>query len=250
MWRWLVALVSVVAMAGCGSSTEDEPASKPAKKAAKKTAAIRGCAPQCLPPNITEPGAVPKGTYKTVYFFAGQMKLTFEDGWTIDEDSTGELSAAEAKHPDLRVIFWEDIFPTRFKEGTRQLAGVPVTADGVVGWLRNNRNLVVTAPRQGSIGSGLPASVVDVSVSRKAKNDDPECPAKPCANFLGYPQWGEPYGIAGRGVTRFWFSDVKYGGNSHLFVAAVEGVDKAQLDAGLPGGEKVIKSARVPAAPA
>ena len=69
-------------------------------------------------------------------------------------------------------------------------------------------------------------------------------------DFLGFPQWDETYGIAGGGVTRFYLADVKYGGKPHLFVAAVEGVDKAQLDAGLPAAEQVIKSAKVPADPA
>jgi hypothetical protein len=41
-----------------------------------------------------------------------------------------------------------------------------------------------------------------------------------------------------------------YGGKTHLFVAAVEGLDKAQLDAGLPAAEQVIESVTVPADPA
>jgi len=65
-----------------------------------------------------------------------------------------------------------------------------------------------------------------------------------------FPQWEEPYDIAGGGVTRFYLSDVKYGGKTHLFVAAVEGVDKAQLDAGLPAAERLVESAKVPADPA
>ena len=35
-----------------------------------------------------------------------------------------------------------------------------------------------------------------------------------------------------------------------LFVAAVEGIDKAQLDAALPAAERLIESAKVPADPA
>jgi hypothetical protein len=188
--------------------------------------------------------------YKTAYFFAGQMNVVFDKGWAVGEDSTGEFSSADTKTPDLRVIFWEDVFPTRHKQGLKRVKGVPGTADGVVGWMRANPNLSVTAPSRGRIGSDFPATVVDVSVAGKADNDDPGCPAKPCANFLGFPQWGETYGIAGSGVTRFYLSDVKYGGKTHLLVAAVEGVDKAQLDAGLPAAERLIGSARVPADPA
>ena len=249
--RLLTASAAVLLIGGCGDdSSSDKQTTKSAQTPTETTATIQGCAPQCLPPNITEPGEVPKGTYKTEYFFAGQMTVVFDKGWAVGEDSTGEFASAENKNPDLRVIFWEDVFPTKHKQGLIRVNGVPVTADGVVGWLGANPNLSVTAPRKGTIGSDLPATVVDVSVADKAANDDPGCPAKPCANFLGFPQWGEPYGIAGGGVTRFYFSDVKYGGKTHLFVAAVEGLDKAQLDAGLPAAEQVIESTKVPADPA
>ena len=66
------------------------------------TATIQGCAPQCLPPNITYPGNVPKGTYKTEYFFAGQMTVVFDKGWAVSEDSTGEFASAPNKNPDFR----------------------------------------------------------------------------------------------------------------------------------------------------
>jgi hypothetical protein len=236
---------------GCGADSSSDRATSSSNRArTETTATIRGCAPQCLPRNITQPGTVPKGTYKAAYFFAGLMTVDFDKGWAVGEDSTGEFSSAANKTPDLRVIFWEDVFPTRHRQGLTPVEGAPRTADGVVGWLRANRNLSVTAPSSGAIGAGLPATVVDVSVAAKADNDDPGCPAKPCANFLGFPQWGEPYGIAGGGVTRFYFSDVKYGGRAHLLVAAVEGLDKAHLEAGLPAAERLIESAKVPANPA
>jgi hypothetical protein len=251
MRRLLATSAAVFVIGGCGdASSSDKETSKSNPARTETTATIRGCAPQCLPPDYTEPGKVPRGTYKTEYFFAGQMTVVFDKGWEVGEDSTGEFASAENKTPDLRVIFWEDVFPTRHKQGLARVEGVPGTADGVVGWLRANPNLSVTTPSKGTIGSDLPATVVDVSVAGKADNDDPGCPAKPCANFLGFPQWGETYGIAGGGVTRFYLSDVKYGGKTHLFVAAVEGIDKAQLDAALPAAERLIESAKVPADPA
>ena len=249
MRRLLAAAAAMFLIGGCGDDSSDKESSKPNEPQTKTAATIQGCAPQCLAPNRTEPGQVPKGTYDTKYFFAGKMTVVFGQGWAVGEDSTGEFASAETKNPDLRVIFWEDVYPTRHKQGLKSV-DVPGTADGVVGWLRANPNLSVTAPSTGTIGSDLPATVVDVSVAGKADNDDPGCPAKPCANFLGFPQWDETYGIAGGGVTRFYLSDVKYGGKTHLFVAAVEGVDKAQLDVGGPAAERVIKSAKVPADPA
>lgn len=249
MRRLLAASAVVMLIGGCGDDASSDKETS-AQAPTEPTATIQGCAPQCLPPNITKPGKVPKGTYKTAYFFGGQMTVVFDQGSAVVEDSTGEFASAENKNPDLRVYFWEDVFPTTPKQGLQRVKGVPGTADGVVGWLRANPNLSVTAPEKGTIGSDLPATVVDVSVARGAENDDPSCPAKPCANFLGFPQWRGPYAIGRGGVTRFYFSDVKYGGKTHLFVAALEGEDKARLDAGLPAAEQLIESAKVPADPA
>ena len=53
--------------------------------------------------NITKPGKVPKGTYKTQYFFAGQMTVIFDKGWAVVEDSTGEFASAENKNPDESI---------------------------------------------------------------------------------------------------------------------------------------------------
>ena len=115
--------------------------------------------------------------------------------------------------------------------------------------LRSNPNLRVSKPTIGKIGT-LRASVVDIGVADGAVNDDPTCPAKACANFLGYPQWGEPYGIAGKSVSRFYLADVRYGGKRHLFVAVIEATGASQLKAFLPEARKLIASVRVPASSA
>ena len=81
--------------------------------------------------------------------------------------------------------------------GSLQRLGSPRrTAASLLAWLQANPNLTVSKPTTGRIGT-VRARVVDIGVADGAVNDDPGCPAKACANFLGYPQWGEPYGIAG-----------------------------------------------------
>lgn len=89
--------------------------------------------------------------------------------------------------------------------------------------------------------------VVDIGLSDRAVNDDPGCPAKACVNFLQFPQWGEPYGLAGESISRFYFSDVRYGGQRHLFVAVIEAPGRAQLDKFLVPAKKLIATVRVPA---
>jgi len=211
----------------------------------KATSNIPGCAPQCLPPRYSEPGNMPTGAYQTKYFFAGQMKLSFARGWFSEEDSTGEFAAYAKKNRNSRVVFWEDVYTT--KPGSKDRVGPPRrTAASLLAWLQSNRNLTVSKPTSGRIGT-IRARVVDIGVAHDAVNDDPTCPAKACANFLGYPQWGEPYGIAGKWISRLYLADVRYGGKQHLFVAVFEVAGTAQLRAFLPGAKKVIASVRVPA---
>jgi hypothetical protein len=212
------------------------------------TANVPGCAPQCLPRQSSVPGNLPTGTYKTKYFFAGQMTLSFAKGWESGEDSTGEFNAWAKRNPDSRIVIWEDVYAT--KPGSLQRVGTPRrTAASLLAWLQSNPNLTVSKPTTGKIGT-IRASVVDIGVATDAVNDDPTCPAKACANFLGYPQWGEPYGIAGKWVSRFYFADVRYGGQRHLFVAVVEVAGVSQLKAFLPAAAKLLASVRVPASSA
>ena len=192
-----------------------------------RTTKIPGCAPQCLPPGLTQPGNLPAGKYQTRYFFAGQMTLSFAKGWFSDEDSTGEFAASPKKNPDARVIFWEDVYATKASvPGDSQRVGpLRRTSASLLAWLQKNPNLTVSKPRSGKIGT-IRARVVDIGVSDGAVNDDPGCPAKACVNFLQFPQWGEPYGIAGKSISRFYLSDVRYGGQKHLFVAVIEAVGR------------------------
>ena len=212
------------------------------------TTTIPGCAPQCLPPNLTQPGFLAAGKYQTRFFFGGQMTLSFAKEWYSGEDSTGEFWASPKTNSHVRVIFWEDVYATKASvPGDWQRVGsLRRTSASLLAWLRKNPNLTVSKPTSGKIGA-IRARMVDIGVSAGAVNDDPGCPAKACANFLHFPQWGEPYGIAGKAMTRFYFADVRYGGRSHLFVAAVETVSAAQLKAFLPTARKVIGSVRVPA---
>ena len=215
------------------------------------TSNIPGCAPQCLPPGQAVPGNLPTGTYQTQYFFAKQMKLSFARGWFSEEDSTGEFAAYAKKNRNSRVVFWEDVYTVKvvIPGNWRQVGPSRRTAASLLTWLQGNPNLTVSKPTSGRIGA-IRARVVDIGVADDAVNDDPHCPAKACANFLGYTQWGEPYGIAGKSISRFYLADVRYGGKQHLFVAVMETTGTAQLRAFLPDAKKVIASVRVPASSA
>jgi len=212
---------------------------------------IPGCAPQCLAPALTRPGNLPAGKYKTRNFFAGQLTLSFPKGWFSGEDSTGEFTAWARSKPNARLLFWEDVYavsPSR-PLGTWKRAGpLRRTSTSLLSWLQANRNLVVSKLGSDRIGM-IHARVADVRVSDQAVNDDPGCPAKACANFVQFPQWDGPYGIAGtQAVTRLYLADVRYGGARHLFAVAIEALSTRQLEAFLPTASKLIATVRVPAA--
>jgi hypothetical protein len=222
---------------------------------------LDGCTPACSHPEITEPGDLPEGEYRTVWFFGGEMKLTFDDaGWTSREDSTSEFVASPLYAPDENdVLFWEDVYPVEPPEGTwtfdtvkrikmKRITGVPRTAAGLLHWMTSSSQLQVSAPTPGTIGD-IPARVVDVRVADDAVNDDPNCPVRACFNFLGFPQWDGPWGIAG-GPVRFYLSDVTYGGRDHLFVAAIYPVHPADMKTLGLAGERLIRTVRVAADPA
>jgi hypothetical protein len=214
------------------------------------TTEIPGCAPQCLPQHLIEPGNLPSGKYQTRYVFAGEMKLLFAKGWFSGEDSTGEFWAQPKSNPKARVVFWEDVYAVRssIPGYPHRVGPVRQTSASLLAWLQKNPNLTVSKPRSGKIGT-IPARVVDIGVSDGAVNDDPGCPAKPCANFLLFPQWGEAYGIAGKWISRFYFSDVRYGGQRHLFVAVIEVPGRTELHAFLASASRLIATVRVPASP-
>ncbi len=175
------------------------------------------------------------------------MHVTFKGAWASDEDSTGEFTAKPKATPQNAVFFWEDVYPVR---GGQRVQKVPLTAVGLLRWLQSLPALETSSPRRGRIGT-LPATVVDVSVSAKAKNEDPRCPTRACVLFLGFPQWDDPlgWGIAYTQVQRFYLSDVEYGGRKHVFVAVIYPDKGSDIKTFAKVGEQLLRSVRVPATP-
>jgi hypothetical protein len=237
---------------GCGSgggqaeAEETTPAATVASDTASETPApdpIEGCVPACNPPGITDPGPLPTGPYETEWFFGGEMVISPKEAWSAHEDSTGEFAVGLNSAFGNDVFFWEDIYPV---ENEKAVNGVPMTADGLLGWMSHDPRLVVSKPHQGAIGN-LPATVVDVSIAKDAENEDPGCPAEACVLFLGFPQWDGFWGIAKPQVQRFYLSDVSYGGKDHLFVAVVYPGDPSDMKEFSSHGEELLSTVQVPA---
>lgn len=170
------------------------------------------------------------------------MTLSLPSGWSSPEDSTGEFSISPNNGRD-DINFWEDVYPT---EGGKRVKGVPITASGLLTWLRTDPNLQTSDPVRGKIGD-LPATLVDVRIAKGPKNEGPHCPAHACLLFLGFPQWDGSFGIAGKQVQRFYLADVRYGGVAHLFVAVIYPEDPSDFSHLASLGQPVIASVSVPA---
>jgi hypothetical protein len=119
-------------------------------------------------------------------------------------------------------------------------------ANDLAAWLTTNPDLRVTDPTDGRIGL-LPATVMDVTVSDRAANTDPECPVAVCVDVFGFPQWDGVWGVATDAVVRVYLADVAYGGRTHLFVALI---DPAAIDPEfLADAERLLSTVRVPVGP-
>jgi hypothetical protein len=119
----------------------------------------------------------------------------------------------------------------------------------LIRWLRNSRDLEVVEARRSTIGSKLPARVIDVTLGPHAVNDDPSCPAKKCVNFLRFSRATEDYGIAGDDAIRFYLSDIKVKGRRHLLIVAIEARNRADLTIRRPAAERLIHTATLAVTP-
>jgi len=172
------------------------------------------------------------------------MVVSLAEEWFINEDSTGEFALSPRAFPSDSVLFWEDVYPV---EHDQQVKGVPMTVEGILEWMRNDPRLVVSDEDRGRIGD-VPATVLDVSVADGAENDDPAgCPTPVCALFLGFPQWDGAFGITDQQTVRFYLSDITYGGEQHLFVAAIYPDAPADASVFRPHAEDLISTVQVPA---
>ena len=114
MRRLLAASAVVMLIGGCGDDASSDKETHPTRLKRSQPRRSKVAPPSACLRTSRKPGKVPKGTYKTEYFFAGQMTVVFDKGWAVVEDSTGEFASAANKNPDLRVISGK----TCFQHGT------------------------------------------------------------------------------------------------------------------------------------
>ena len=110
----LGAACSSTAPSTSAPSTQPTVTASPSSSTSETAVDLKGCIPGCAGGNYsTEPGDLPEGDYETEWFFGGEMRLTFDSGWTSREDSTGEFQASPPDAPEEDILFWEDVYPVR-----------------------------------------------------------------------------------------------------------------------------------------
>jgi hypothetical protein len=246
-------LVVLVAAAACGRS---EPTSSAPSATSSLTPSgleprpslpplVEGEADACLPlcaDGLAQPGPIPAGQYQTLWFFGGYMTIELDGSWSGIEDSIGEFKLAPSEDAEYGFSFALDLYPV--SDGER-VNDVPLTAQGLEDWLRQNPDLIVADAEGGDVG-GIPTSVLDIRLSDKATAEHADCPA-PCVDFLGFEQWDHANGILGDDVYRFYLADVQYSGSDHVLVVTIEGRDQEHLDAFGSMVEPLLPTVTVPA---
>jgi hypothetical protein len=185
-------LAFVLLVAACTPGTQGEPSATTPPSAAPSMSASAGAAVHQLDTSCTEDNrcSMDAGTWITTSVtaeddaFIPGLELTLPTAWSSREHWQSELEMDPVEPSSLgEVRMWIDMAPGGADgkaDVTRQF-----DAAGMVDWITTNPNLVVSAPQSVPI-AGLPAMVVDFTVSPTATDDDPMCPTG-CATMLGRP---------------------------------------------------------------
>ena len=164
------------------------------------------------------------GTYETSgqWAFLRGLRVTVPAGWYSDEQDAGEFNLHPVGQPDAAVFFWKDMVAAANDPAGTPLAGVARTAKGLVSWLTENPDLIVTKPRPTMIGQ-VPMVTVDVQVSSRAKSVGSDCPVKPCVGFLRDPKhWDGAFSLFRGEILRVYFGTIGPVDDRHTFVVAID----------------------------
>jgi hypothetical protein len=205
---------------------------------------VAGCIPECSSNGGTSARAAPAGSYTTKYFFAGAFTITLDDGWTV-EDGTNELVFEHRGSPDWFIFVWVDPYPVK---NLHRVQGVERTPDAMTAWLLANPTLIGKPGAATTVGDGIPAVTIDLSVSDKATREVSDCPDI-CTNYLGFENGPDAHGLARPGVTRIYFAPITYGGEPHLLTISYEATDPSTFANQLLHAKQIIDTIRMPVVP-
>jgi len=200
-------------------------------------------------------GDLDAGTYKTQFLTPhlahdaswvphyGGVTYTVPDGWSNAGDWPGDFSLVPAAEyasygpqgsPDGKyheVDIWAHPAATEQTPDCsgKEITSVKPTVDGLIGWLRQQRALVVTKTTDVTVG-GLTGKSVDVRLAPGWKGTCPDLPAGTTAAMLltraGGPA-NEALGMSGSERMRFVFVDI---GGGDVVAILVDSSDPSRFD--------------------
>jgi len=155
-----------------------------------------------------KPCRLQPGTHVTTgeFGFIPGLTFTVPSGWFSPYHSAGELALERS---DVRhgIYIGRGAVPV---PGHRGLAvATDGTAAGLAEWISRHPDLVISEPEQTTIGAGIDAVTVLVSVAADAETDDPDCPTRACVDFITDPVHADfPFGIPAGEVARLYLADI------------------------------------------
>ncbi|MGI8703460.1 MAG: hypothetical protein ACR2JZ_02985 [Candidatus Limnocylindrales bacterium] len=163
------------------------------------------------------PCALRPGTYVTGGQWPFMRGLKFAipaDGWTSTFHALGELALQPPGFDDYGVFLAKDPVAV---PGHRKLAtDTDGTAAGLAAWIARHPDLTVSDPEQTTIGDGIEATTVAVSVAPDAETDDPECPTRACVDFIQSKHHEHALGLAQGQYVRLYFADIGTASALHM----------------------------------
>jgi len=216
---------------GCGGS------------GASDTAGLTASSPPPAAAAATSSGPV---THTAQVFMPGMKVTVPTSGWTVYEDHPGEFNLASppGTTAGTNIHFWLD--PYASTPHDKPIRTASTTPAALIGWLRSNPDLVVSAPVSQRIAHGIEAARVDLDVSATAPRSDPGCPG-PCLAYLVWPRFGFDYGTARGEPIRLYFASLGTGTNTHTLVISIDTPNAKTFSAVIPAAGKIIDSVRLPA---
>lgn len=180
---------------------------------------------RCLSPGGDPPGILAAGVYTTRCFLPGMRVMIPAGGWAGAEDSPVEFKLLPPNSPseDTPALrFWID--PHAAPACSTRFLPVDVsTPTKMVGWLKANKNLIITEPRRTTIAGHIPALMVDLDTATNAPRCDPSCP-DPCIGYFIFRAPGitptDTYGTGRGEPVRLYFAQI--GPPTHLFAVNVD----------------------------
>lgn len=206
------------------------------------------------------------GTYVTDgrWAFLRGLQVTLLAGWSSSEQDAGEFNLHRVTDPNANrvLLFWRDV--EAVDQNGKVAPNVGKTPADLTAFLSRDPSVIATAPENVTIGDGIRAISIVITVSPKAVLPSPnDCPGLTCAGPLrDFKHWDGVFGITINSnedptlgcpcshAARLSFATIGGASDPHTFVVAVlvYGPDpKAALAAFQTQVQPIIDSLRIPA---